>query len=73
MKTKKEQDIVAGQNRDNPTNDNNEDGKPSNTFSTFFKKNWNRDLLLEKIQKGWSFYDAGDLTFGDLYLMVAYS
>lgn len=73
-KAKKEKEPNATQNRESISNNDNVDdsGKLSNTFSGFFKKNWNRDLLMEQIQKGWSFFDAGDLTIGDLYLMVMF-
>ncbi|XP_077293210.1 cramped chromatin regulator [Arctopsyche grandis] len=70
-KAKKEKEPNATNNRESISNNDNvdESGKLSNTFSGFIKKNWNRDLLMEQIQKGWSCYDAGDLTIGDLYLM----
>lgn len=29
------------------------------------------DKAVRQIRKGWSVYDAGDLTIGDLYLMVS--
>lgn len=28
------------------------------------------ELAMRQIRKGWSVYDAGELTIGDLYLMV---
>lgn len=28
------------------------------------------ETAIKQIRKGWSIYDAGDLTIGDLYLMV---
>lgn len=30
------------------------------------------ETAIKQIRKGWSIYDAGDLTIGDLYLMVIY-
>lgn len=29
------------------------------------------DTALKQIRRGWSIHDAGDLTIGDLYLMVS--
>ncbi|KAJ2945268.1 hypothetical protein O0L34_g9346 [Tuta absoluta] len=36
---------------------------------TKFKPDFDLDMAIKQVQKGWSVFDAGDLTIGDLYLM----
>lgn len=35
------------------------------------KPDFDMDMAIQQIRKGWSVHDAGDLTIGDLYLMVS--
>ncbi|KAI5636948.1 hypothetical protein NE865_10363 [Phthorimaea operculella] len=36
---------------------------------TKYKPDFDLDMAIKQVQKGWSVFDAGDLTIGDLYLM----